>query len=84
MLGDFEHVVVATGITPRVPDIEGINHEKAVSYIDVLKGNKPVGKRVAIMGAGGIGFDVADTISHDGPSGALDKAVFRQRMGRGF
>ena len=43
MLGDFEHVVVATGITPRVPDIEGINHEKAVSYIDVLKGNKPVG-----------------------------------------
>ena len=81
MLGDFEHVVVATGITPRVPDIEGINHEKAVSYIDVLKGNKPVGKRVAIMGAGGIGFDVADTISHDGPSGARQSRL-RQRMGR--
>jgi 2,4-dienoyl-CoA reductase (NADPH2) len=84
MLGDFEHVVVATGITPRVPDIEGITHEKAVSYIDVLKGNKPVGKRVAIMGAGGIGFDVADTISHDGPSGALDKQVFAKEWGVDF
>ena len=80
----FDHIVVATGISPRVPDIEGINHEKAVSYIDVLKGNKPVGKRVAIMGAGGIGFDVADTISHDGPSGALDKAVFAKEWGVDF
>ena len=84
MLSDFEHVVVATGISPRVPDIEGITHEKAVSYVDVLKGNKPVGKRVAIMGAGGIGFDVADTISHDGPSGALDKAVFAKEWGVDF
>ena len=80
----YDHVVVATGISPRVPDIEGINHEKAVSYIDVLKGVKPVGKRVAIMGAGGIGFDVADTISHDGPSGALDKAVFAKEWGVDF
>ena len=82
--GGYEHVVVATGISPRIPDIEGITHEKAVSYIDVLKGRKPVGKRVAIMGAGGIGFDVADTISHDGPSGALDKAVFAKEWGVDF
>jgi len=84
MLDDFDHVVVATGITPRVPDIEGITHEKAVSYIDVLKGRKPVGKRVAIMGAGGIGFDVADTISHDGPSGATDIGVFAKEWGVDF
>ena len=82
--GGYDHVVVATGISPRVPDIEGITHEKAVSYVDVLKGKKPVGKRVAIMGAGGIGFDVADTISHDGPSGALDKAVFAKEWGVDF
>ena len=82
--GGYDHVVVATGISPRVPDIEGITHEKAVSYVDVLKGHKPVGKRVAIMGAGGIGFDVADTISHDGPSGALDKAVFAKEWGVDF
>ena len=82
--GGYDHVVVATGISPRVPDIEGISHEKAVSYIDALKGNKPVGKKVAIMGAGGIGFDVADTISHDGPSGALDKAVFAKEWGVDF
>ena len=82
--GGYDHVVVATGISPRVPDIEGITHEKAVSYIDALKGKKPVGKRVAIMGAGGIGFDVADTISHDGPSGALDKAVFAKEWGVDF
>lgn len=84
MLADFEHVVVATGITPRVPDIDGIHHEKAASYIDVLKGRKPVGKRVAIMGAGGIGFDVADTISHDGPSGAMDIDVFAKEWGVDF
>ncbi|MGI9438509.1 MAG: FAD-dependent oxidoreductase, partial [Parvibaculales bacterium] len=80
----FDHVVVATGITPRVPDIEGIAHEKAVSYVDVLKGKKPVGKSVAIMGAGGIGFDVADTISHDGPSGAMDIDVFAKEWGVDF
>ena len=80
----FDHVVVATGITPRVPDIEGIAHEKAVSYVDVLKGKKPVGKRVAIMGAGGIGFDVADTISHYGPSGAMDIDVFAKEWGVDF
>lgn len=84
MLGDFDHIVVATGISPRTPDLEGIDDEKVVSYIDVLKGNKKVGKKVAIMGAGGIGFDVADFISHDGPSGALDIDVFAKEWGIDF
>ena len=52
---DFDHVVVATGITPRTPEIEGIDHPSVVSYIDVIRGNCEVGKRVAVMGAGGIG-----------------------------
>jgi 2,4-dienoyl-CoA reductase (NADPH2) len=55
----FSQVVLATGISPRLPGIEGINHTKVLSYIDVLLHKKPVGKSVAIIGAGGIGFDVA-------------------------
>lgn len=66
--GGFDHVVVATGITPRVPDIEGINHPKVLSYLQVLNDKKPVGKSVAIIGAGGIGFDVAEYLCHDGES----------------
>ena len=80
----FDHIVVATGISPRVPDIEGIAHEKVIGYIDALKGLKPVGERVAIMGAGGIGFDVADFISHDGPSAALDIGLFAKEWGVDF
>jgi 2,4-dienoyl-CoA reductase (NADPH2) len=56
---NFSTVVLATGISPRIPKIEGINHPKVLSYIDVLRDKKPVGKTVAIIGAGGIGFDVA-------------------------
>ena len=80
----FDHIVIATGIRPRSPDIEGIDNEKVIGYLDALKGRKPVGKKVAIMGAGGIGFDVADYISHDGPSGALDIDVFAKEWGVDF
>ncbi|HRK39424.1 MAG TPA: NADPH-dependent 2,4-dienoyl-CoA reductase [Burkholderiaceae bacterium] len=59
-LTGFDHVVVATGITPRDPRIPGQDHPMVLSYIDVLRHHKPVGKRVAIIGAGGIGFDVAE------------------------
>jgi 2,4-dienoyl-CoA reductase (NADPH2) len=59
-LAEFDEVVLATGVTPRMPGIEGIGHAKALSYIDVLAGNAQVGERVAIIGAGGIGFDVAE------------------------
>ena len=81
---DFDHIVVATGVRPRVPEIEGIDHEKVIGYIDAIKEQKPVGKRVAIMGAGGIGFDVAEKISHAGPSGALDVEVFAREWGVDF
>ena len=63
--GGFDEVIVATGVSPRRPDIPGIDHPKAVSYVDVLQGRVTVGERVAIMGAGGIGFDVAEFLSHD-------------------
>ena len=61
----FDEVIVATGIVPRTPRIEGIKHPKVLSYLDVLKSNAPVGKRVAIVGAGGIGFDVGEFLLHD-------------------
>ncbi len=56
----YDLTVLATGVTPRVPDIDGFNHAKVMSYLDVLKYKKPVGQSVAILGAGGIGFDVAE------------------------
>ena len=80
----FDEVVVATGIVPRTPDIEGIDHPKAVGYIDAILGRKPIGKRVAIMGAGGIGFDVAELVSHEGTSGAMDVNVFAREWGIDF
>ncbi|HYD96282.1 MAG TPA: NADPH-dependent 2,4-dienoyl-CoA reductase [Noviherbaspirillum sp.] len=61
----FDEVIVATGIVPRTPRIEGIAHPKVLSYIDVLKNNAPVGRRVAVVGAGGIGFDVSEFLLHD-------------------
>ncbi len=65
---DFDEIILATGIKPRTPRIEGIEHEKVLSYIDVLKLKKPVGKRVAVIGAGGIGFDVSEYLVHEGES----------------
>ncbi len=62
-LAGFDSVVLATGVTPRKPAIEGIDHPKSVSYLDVLNGKVQVGARVAIIGAGGIGFDVAEFLS---------------------
>ncbi|MDA9296394.1 NADPH-dependent 2,4-dienoyl-CoA reductase [Porticoccaceae bacterium] len=83
-LGGFDHVVIATGITPRVPQLEGIDHPSVGSYVDVLRGNVEVGKRVAVMGAGGIGFDVSEFITHVGVSAALDKEVFAREWGIDF
>lgn len=61
----FDEIVVAAGIVPRTPKLEGIGHSKVLSYLDVLRNNAPVGPRVAIIGAGGIGFDVAEYLLHD-------------------
>ena len=78
---DFDDVVVATGVTPRQLDIVGINHPKVLSYIEVLKERKPVGQRVAIIGAGGIGFDTAEYLSHEGESGSLNPEKFYDEWG---
>ena len=64
-LATFDEVVVATGVTPRIPDIAGLDHACVVSYQDVIRHEAPVGRRVAILGAGGIGFDVAEYLLHD-------------------
>ncbi len=63
--GAFDEIVLATGVRPRVPRIPGIDHPKVVSYVDVLTGRTQVGRRVAIIGAGGIGFDVAEFLLGD-------------------
>ena len=68
---DYDGVIIATGVVPRDPKIDGQDHPKVLSYIDVLRGQAPVGKRVAIVGAGGIGFDVAEFLVNDGDSPTL-------------
>ncbi|CTQ49367.1 NADPH-dependent 2,4-dienoyl-CoA reductase [Jannaschia donghaensis] len=68
MLADFDEVVIATGVVPRDPGIEGQDDARVVSYIDVLRGGVDIGDRVAVVGAGGIGFDVSDYLVHDGHS----------------
>jgi 2,4-dienoyl-CoA reductase (NADPH2) len=67
----YDGVIIATGVVPRDPQIDGQDHPKVLSYIDVLREQAPVGKRVAIIGAGGIGFDVAEFLVQDGPSPTL-------------
>ena len=69
---DYDGVIIATGVTPRDPGIEGQDHPKVLSYIEVLRKQVPVGKRVAIIGAGGIGFDVAEFLLQDGHSSTLN------------
>ncbi|AXT86494.1 NADPH-dependent 2,4-dienoyl-CoA reductase [Aeromicrobium sp. A1-2] len=64
-LADFDEVVVATGVEPRVPSIPGVDHAKVVNYQDVIRHDAPVGQRVAVMGAGGIGFDVSEFLLHE-------------------
>jgi len=77
----FDEVVIATGVSPRKIDLKGIDHPKVLSYIDVLKDQKPVGRSVAIIGAGGIGFDVAEYLSHEGESPALNVAAYMEEWG---
>ncbi|MAY14549.1 MAG: NADPH-dependent 2,4-dienoyl-CoA reductase [Oceanospirillaceae bacterium] len=77
----FDEVVLATGIVPRTPPVPGIEHPKVMSYLDVLRDRKPVGKKVAIIGAGGIGFDVAEFLTHEGESASLNTAKFNQEWG---
>ena len=78
---NFDEIIIATGIKPRELKIEGINHPKVLSYIDVLKLKKPVGKRVAVIGAGGIGFDVSEYLTHEGESTSLNIDVWLKEWG---
>lgn len=66
-LAKFDEVVIATGVLPRVPKLPGIEHEKVIIYSDLLSGRKKAGKTVAIIGAGGIGFDVAEYLAAENP-----------------
>ncbi|MEO0364944.1 MAG: NADPH-dependent 2,4-dienoyl-CoA reductase [Pseudomonadota bacterium] len=69
----YDGVIIATGVVPRDPMIPGQDHPMVLSYIDVLRDKRPVGKRVAIIGAGGIGFDVAEYLVHnEGESSTMD------------
>lgn len=77
----FDGVIIATGIEPRALDIAGSEHHSVISYIDAITGRQPAGKRVAIIGAGGIGFDVAELIMHSGVSAALDRDVCAKEWG---
>jgi 2,4-dienoyl-CoA reductase (NADPH2) len=81
--GDFDEVVLATGVVPRLPAIHGLGHPKVLSYVDVLLHGRPVGGRVAIVGAGGIGFDVAEFLSHDAahPPSSQDIPAFMKEWG---
>lgn len=75
---DYDIFIFSTGVTPRIPKIEGIDHAKVLNYQEVLFEKKEVGKKVALIGAGGIGFDTAEFLLHDPStkSHALDKDEF--------
>jgi len=79
--GGFDEVIIATGISPRTPDIEGIDHPKVMNYVDVIADKKPVGKKVAIIGAGGIGFDTAEYLTHSGESTSQNIPAFMKEWG---
>ena len=80
-LTGFDEVVLATGITPRRVAFPGADHAKVVSYVDVLSGRVKVGARAALIGAGGIGFDVAEYLTHEGHSPSLDPARWMAEWG---
>ena len=65
LLEGFDEIVLASGVIPRIPVIQGIGHEKVMTYVDVIQGKKVPGQRVAIIGAGGIGFDLAEWLTHE-------------------
>ena len=81
--GKYDDVVLATGVLPRDPKITGQELPHVLSYLDVLRDKKPVGPRVAVLGAGGIGFDVSEYLVDEGHSPALDTALWMKEWGVG-
>ncbi|MFB6526431.1 FAD-dependent oxidoreductase [Streptomyces sp. NPDC056399] len=80
-LDAFDEVVVATGVSPRTPGIDGVDHPSVLSYLDVLRDGAPVGERVAIIGAGGIGFDVAEFLTDGGEGASQDPETYFRQWG---
>lgn len=80
-LTGFDEVVIATGVSPRDPAIPGQDRDNVLSYIDVLRHKKPVGRRVAVVGAGGIGFDVSEFLLEEGHSPATDLPAWMKEWG---
>ena len=80
-LDHFDEVIIATGVVPRDPQIPGQNAGNVVSYIDVLNGTAEVGQKVAVIGAGGIGFDVSEHLVHDGESTTLNLPEWMKEWG---
>ncbi len=78
---DFDEIIIATGIVPRKPPIEGVDHPKVLNYLEVLKEKKAVGDKVAVIGAGGIGFDVSEFLTHGGDSTSLSIPAFMKEWG---
>jgi len=79
--GGFDQIVLATGVVPRTPAIEGIRHPKVLGYLDVLRDHRPVGHSVAVIGAGGIGFDVSEVLTHAGDSASQNPVKFYAEWG---
>lgn len=77
----YDEVVVATGVTPRTPELPGVDHPKVLGYLDVLRDGAAVGDRVAILGAGGIGFDVAEFLTDGGEKASEDPAAYFRQWG---
>ena len=77
----YDEIVIATGVRPRTPEIPGTDHPSVLGYLDVLRGKAEVGERVAVVGAGGIGFDVAEYLTDPGEAASLDPAVFLAQWG---
>uniref|UniRef100_UPI003B51B6E8 FAD-dependent oxidoreductase n=1 Tax=Roseovarius indicus TaxID=540747 RepID=UPI003B51B6E8 len=82
-LDGFDETIIATGVLPRDPEIPGQDADNVLNYIDVLRGKAKVGKRVAIVGAGGIGFDVAEFLVHDGESPTENLSEWKEEWGVG-
>jgi 2,4-dienoyl-CoA reductase (NADPH2) len=79
--GAYDEIAVATGVTPRTPEIPGVDHPSVLSYLDVLRDGAPVGERVAVVGAGGIGFDVAEFLTDGGEGASLDAGTYFRQWG---